>query len=217
MAGLLMKDVRLLLGQKKFFVTIIMITVFFLIIGHDPMFAVGYCIMLFAFFTVSTISYDEFNHGLSFLLVLPTSRREYVLEKYLFGLLSGGVACLFMTVLGIIYSRVINEDFVIVEWMAGTVSVLVTLIIFLCLTIPLHLKFGIEKARIVVSFFMMAIFIIMMLALKSDQSIALLKRNFVWIQSLGVVPCCIIGGVLFVLIIAVSIISSIRIMEKKQF
>ena len=38
-----------------------------------------------AIFAITTISYDEFDNGLAFLMTLPVTRKQYVAEKYLLG------------------------------------------------------------------------------------------------------------------------------------
>ena len=65
----------------------------------------SYCTLLMSFFTASTISYDEFNHGFFYLFSLPVSRKGYVAEKYLFGVLTGGVTWAATTVIGGIYEQ----------------------------------------------------------------------------------------------------------------
>ena len=90
MKGLLTKDFRILAGQKRYFTIIILIALIFLCSGQPAQIIVGYCTMFGMLFTVNTISYDEFDHGYLFLFTLPVTRKDYVLEKYVFMLLCGG-------------------------------------------------------------------------------------------------------------------------------
>ena len=87
MKGLLTKDFRILAGQKRYFTIIILIALIFLCSGQPAQIIVGYCTMFGMLFTVNTISYDEFDHGYLFLFTLPVTRKDYVLEKYVFMLL----------------------------------------------------------------------------------------------------------------------------------
>ena len=84
MKGLLTKDFRILAGQKRYFTIIILIALIFLCSGQPAQIIVGYCTMFGMLFTVNTISYDEFDHGYLFLFTLPVTRKDYVLEKYVF-------------------------------------------------------------------------------------------------------------------------------------
>ena len=90
MKGLLTKDFRILAGQKRYFTIVILIALIFLCSGQPAQIIVGYCTMFGMLFTVNTISYDEFDHGYLFLFTLPVTRKDYVLEKYVFMLLCGG-------------------------------------------------------------------------------------------------------------------------------
>ena len=48
---------------------------------NDISFATGYILMVLAILSLSTISYDEANHGLNTLFTLPISKSDYVKEK----------------------------------------------------------------------------------------------------------------------------------------
>jgi len=39
---------------------------------------------------LTTISHDDFGHGLTYLMALPTDRRSYALEKYTFAFIAVG-------------------------------------------------------------------------------------------------------------------------------
>src|SRR5699024_8737053 len=83
----------------------------------------------------------------AFLFSLPVTRREYVLEKYLFGIILGGGACvialLLITVLGMLKGTVPSADTLLI-----TCMVFATLLGLLALLLPFQLKFGGEKGRI---------------------------------------------------------------------
>ena len=71
MKGLLVKDFLLMIKSKK----VILFMLFIGIIGgiNDISFATGYILMVLAILSLSTISYDEANHGLKTLFTLPIS------------------------------------------------------------------------------------------------------------------------------------------------
>ena len=92
MKGLLIKDFKLLQGQKNFFITIIAIAGIMAIFMEDASFIIGYMTFVGSLFTLSTISYDEFDNGNAFLFSLPITRKDYILEKYGFGLIVGGIS-----------------------------------------------------------------------------------------------------------------------------
>ena len=64
MKGLLIKDYKLMLGQKSFLGMAALMAVLYLIIYKDPIVAVIFITVMCTMFTVSTLSYDEYENGL---------------------------------------------------------------------------------------------------------------------------------------------------------
>ena len=62
MKGLIIKDFKLLMMQKSFFVTLTIVAIFFGI-TTDSIFVIGFLTMICSMFALSTISYDEFDNG----------------------------------------------------------------------------------------------------------------------------------------------------------
>lgn len=81
MKGLLIKDYKLMLGQKSFLGMAALMAVLYLIIYKDPIVAVVFITVMCTMFTVSTLSYDEYENGMAYLFTLPISRNIYVLES----------------------------------------------------------------------------------------------------------------------------------------
>lgn len=137
MKGLLVKD--FLLMRKSKYVILFMLAIG--IIGgiKNISFAAGYILMFLAILSLSTISYDEANHGLNTLFTLPISKMDYVKEKYLFSLIITGIGFVFVTILGY-FSK---SDFM------ETLAVLSTALFLLAISLPFQLKEGNEKGRIV--------------------------------------------------------------------
>lgn len=137
MKGLLVKD--FLLMRKSKYVILFMLAIG--IIGgiKNISFAAGYILMFLAILSLSTISYDEANHGLKTLFTLPISKSDYVKEKYLFSLIITGIGFVFVTILGY-FSK---SDFM------ETLAILSTALFLLAISLPFQLKEGNEKGRIV--------------------------------------------------------------------
>lgn len=137
MKGLLVKDFLLMRKSKH----VILFMLFIGIIGgiNDISFATGYILMVLAILSLSTISYDEANHGLKTLFTLPISKSDYVKEKYLFSLIITGIGFVFVTILGCFSKSGFME----------TLIILSTALLLLALSLPFQLKEGNEKGRIV--------------------------------------------------------------------
>ena len=84
MKGLLIKDYRILGKQKILLISIAILGVMLPFGSDDGSFLTNYAILVLSLFSLSTISYDEMNGGLLFLLSLPADRKIYVKEKYIF-------------------------------------------------------------------------------------------------------------------------------------
>mgnify|MGYP000488368971 CR=1 FL=1 len=61
MKGLLIKDYKLMLGQKSFLGMAALMAVLYLAIYKDPTFAVVFITVMCTMFTISTLSYDEYE------------------------------------------------------------------------------------------------------------------------------------------------------------
>ena len=147
MKGLLIKDFKLLKNQKQFFLIIGLITFMFLVTNDSPYFTITYATMMFSMFTMSTISYDEYDNGAAYLFSLPISRKGYVAEKYLFGVLTSFLAWLIVTALDFVFVMVRKLEIEPQELGVVSVVALVVAGMILAISIPLQLKFGAEKSR----------------------------------------------------------------------
>ena len=147
MKGMLVKDFKLMKGQRNFFAVIAAMAVGMAIFMEEPSFIIGYMTFAGSLFTLSTISYDEFDNGNAFLFSLPISRKGYTVEKYQFGLIAGGVFWLFATVAvsiaGVLKNTVMLRDTVMIA-----LPVLPALMILLAVMLPFQFRFGGEKSRI---------------------------------------------------------------------
>ena len=88
MKGLLIKDLTVIGKQKKFLVIVLLLAVFLTLGSEDTGFAGNYAMLVLTTLTLTTISYDEMNGGMMFLLSLPATRKTYVKAKYTFAFLN---------------------------------------------------------------------------------------------------------------------------------
>ena len=106
MRGLYVKDIHLLVKQKLFFLATIFLTV--MNSYNLESLAIVPALMLFFFVTVifTTVSYDEMNHGFTFLFTLPISRKKYVAQKYSLALVGSIVALLLSVAIVLIMTTI---------------------------------------------------------------------------------------------------------------
>lgn len=170
-----------------------------------------------ALFSLSSISYDEFDNGNAFLFSLPITRKDYVLEKYIFGLISGIMFLLLGTVIslvviGITKTGSFNEIFLT----AG--SLFPTILLILSIMLPFILKFGGEKGRIAIIGVMGFIFVIGLLLIKTTEYLGI--DLYVLINKLPKfepLVYIILFLLLSVVILGISYLISLTILKKKEF
>lgn len=217
MKGLLIKDLRLMKNMGNSMAVILLVAVGMSFYSSDMSFIVVYMAIIGTTLTSSTISYDEFDNGNAFLFSLPVSRKDYVLEKYLFFLLMCGGGWLLGSVVFIVAGTV-RGGLAPVE---GLMTALAMLPVAICLNvvlIPLRLKFEAEKSRIAQIVVMGGFFLVIVLGVK------LIERLGIELDALGErMPVMSAGvgiAVILAVIVALLLISchiSIRIMERKEF
>ena len=218
MKAMLIKDWKLMKGQKQF---VFILCVFLAVFGatSDNLgFLISYMTLMATIFSLSTVGYDEYNNGMVYLLALPISRRKYVEEKYLFCLLTSVVVSVvsLLVTLGIGIVRTTNatpEDLVISAVAALGVGVLICSLI-----LPIQLKFGPEKSRIAMAVVGAAIFAIIYgtiwLGRRMGADIGNVFQNFNDLSEgvvvIGAVVICLAG-------LLISLLIAVHVMEKREF
>lgn len=218
MKGLLIKDIRLLKNQKHFFLIVGLVGAMLMFTSEEPSFVISYMTFVFSMFTLSSVSYDEYDNGMAFLFSLPISRKKYVREKYIFGLLLGGTAWTVATAVVSAYVMWKNQDTDWTSWLATACIYLALFLVFLLIILPIQLKFGAEKGRIAM---LVAIGIIFLSAYAGakiagrigiDIDAVLMRFTTAGtgeIVAASAVVCCVLA--------VISYNISLGIMKKKQF
>lgn len=218
MKGLLVKDFRLLARQKNFFAIVVVISALFLLVGQDVMFIIGYATLVCTFFSISSIHYDEFNNGNTFLFTMPFTRKDYVLEKYIFGALLGGCGWAGTTVAGAIVTMIREPQTQMLEWFTGATACLAVLLILLAVVLPIEFKFGAEKGRIAaIGIFFVIFFIVTKVGKMANESGVDTERLVATIDHMSAPVLVGISIAVLVVIVRISIGISNKIMERKQF
>lgn len=217
MKGLLIKDFKLMLMQKNFFIIIIVVACLISISSQDPTFMIGFITLILSLFTVSTISYDEFDNGYPFLLTLPFSRKTYVLEKYVYGLILGTgawiVSVMICSLMLIVQGKPVTSDMLI-----GAFVILPMFLVIESLMIPVHLRFGGEKGRYALIACVGVLVVIGFVVMKIVEIFHIdILPLILAIDALGPVMFMVILLMIGFLIMLVSLKVSLSIMNKKEF
>ena len=216
MLGLLEKDLRLLKGQKNFFLIILLITVF-LSLNSEDNFAVTYLTFIAGFLTISSFGYDDNGNCMPFLLTLPVSRTLYVKSKYVLGFL--------LTFIGWAAGMVISMVTALLHKAPPTVeAVLFQLawvflwMIMLSFVLPMLFKFGAEKGRMatlaMMLVFMAIVFVFTKLAETLGMDVDACLEALAG-QQIVVLVAGMAAAALIILLISYSI--SVKIIQKKEY
>ena len=217
MKGLLIKDFRLLGVQKNFFFVIFVVAVGISIISEDSLFMVGFLSLVMSLFTLSTISYDEFDNGNAFLFTLPISRGGYAVEKYCFGLLLGGGTWILAMLAAFMISGFKGTISVPNSLISG-LAILPVMLLMQAVMIPFQLKFGSEKGRIAMISTVGVVFAIGYAVMEMMETIGVDMRNAaVYFSAMHISIISVILVLFSVVLLLISLRISISIMDKKEF
>ena len=216
MRGLWVKDLLLLQKQLKTLLMFMLIAAFnAYTIKSVP---VIFIFMTFFFVTTaaSTIFYDQENHGFLYLFTLPTRKKDYVIQKQLLILVSSLVAAGLSLVLIFVMMQFDPE------LQASAQEVLYTALsgfFFGCLygaiITPLYLRYGTEKARMLL-FAIMGIFALVGILIQKTGVLGdIMGSNFIAIVE--AFNSLQITGLTLALVSAVMVLSTVvsrRFIEK---
>ncbi len=210
--GLLIKDLMLLKNQRQFFGIAVFIFLAMLFFYDNMQFCIAYVTMMFAFFTLSTMSYDEHDNGMGYLFSLPVTRRAYVREKYVLCFILSFASCMGISILSYIIGLVKKTIESSMEFWLYSIVIVLMACVLLAIQFPLQAKFGIEKSRIMlvatVGIISAGIYFGMELV---DFTILNMINN----QSIAIIVAVLLAAA--VIIVCISYKITVRIVEKKEF
>ena len=222
MKGLMIKDGKLMITQGKM---LLGIAAFMLVSSYlqgdaFPQFAASYSIMMMTILTISTVSYDEYDNGIKYLLVLPVDRRAYVREKYLFGILMACIAWVICSLTGIAGAVIRNADG-LGEYLISSLSVAMLAVLLLGIFLPVVFYFGAEKGRGIYSGMLACIFLTIIAFFKLKWNVVLMEnelfRQMISIMAHNRLFFIIAGAVIYLGILSAAYGCAVKIMERREF
>lgn len=210
MAGLVEKDIRILLQRKQ---ALLLFLVLAVILGYTQggTFILGYLPLLIL--AIGTIAYDELDHGYTFLLTLPIDVKTYVREKYIFcggaGIVSWVISVIIYYIMGMMHGGSMNLS----EELPMSLAFLAVIAFMMAFSIPVQIRFGANGSRMVM---LVAFGIVLLLAfiikkVVDAETLSAIQKAFEQISATGLC-LLVIGAVCLSLII--SYICSLRAMKK---
>ena len=213
MAGLFVKDMRLILRNKPYVVLFILLTIM-LGFSQEGTFVLGYFPYAMMILIINTIGYDELDNGYQFLMTLPINAKTYVREKYILSL-AGAVFSWLIAAILYFASRALHGTSIEMQLEVPLIAAFLPVIILMGdLMIPLELKFGIENSRAVVAGLcgVLGVAIFTFAKFTGDNGIV---PAFLYSMSGGMFVCLAVCLTVFLTVLSYAI--SVRVMEKKEF
>lgn len=146
MKGLLIKDFQLSFLNIRMLVALCIVSIF--LTSSSAAFVISYMTIIFFMFVLTSISYDEIDHSISFLFTLPINRKTYVREKYAFSLICGMIGLIFSSVICAVIGMFKNVNLVGPDFIPIALAIYLVLLLIVALMLPIQLKFGGDNGRI---------------------------------------------------------------------
>jgi len=223
MKTLLVKDYRILMTQKKSFFILLLVGVIMVISTFEIDFLTGYMMMMAMILSLGTVNYDELDNGMAFIMTLPANRKTYAIEKYVFTMINIVACAAIMLMIYFITKGFVNWQFGAGDMVSVTAGWICGIMIAASVMIPLYLKFGAEKRRVVMMLLWGIVAVIAIGGRKLAEVMAgteamnTINGFFTKISTLpaGVVVLAVVAVLVMVVIFSLGI--SIGIMKKKEF
>mgnify|MGYP004630941295 CR=1 FL=1 len=213
MRALIVKDIRLFRSMKNVVLIYVVMIAASIIFGQKQMgvMLINLCVVMFTYLSMSTMSYDDFDNGMEFILTLPILKKIYVIEKYVLAVITLVVMSIVGAGLLVALGLEFNAAILDIAPMAVIAIVLVSI------NLPLTLKFGSEKTKMLTMILFMGLGAAVG-SLEPSVLNKLLNYSFVKkIMSLGKLQLGIGIGLIVVVIFIVSCCISIKISENKEY
>ena len=197
MKGLLIKDFSVLIRQMRVFFLLI---IFFAVLPGSNMatFAVVYAAMM----PYTTLAYDERSKWDQLASMMPYSKKELVLSKYVLGWCFVAGTALIAIAAGLVESRFFSRAS---SPLAAVLSACAA-VIMMDITLPPMFRFGVERGRM---FFILVVVVLacgftgVLASLPKNINLSTLSSTFVWIFPVAAV-----------LLTPISVFLSLRLYEK---
>lgn len=223
MKTLLVKDYRILMTQKKSFFILLLVGVIMVISTFEIDFLTGYMMMMAMILSLGTVNYDELDNGMAFIMTLPANRKTYAIEKYVLTMINIVACAAVMLIIYFITKGFVNWQFGVSDMVSVTAGSICGIMIAASVMIPLYLKYGAEKRRVVMMILWGIVAVIAIggqkiMEVTANTEVAnAMKDFFVKISTLppAVIVMAVVGILAMVVIFSLGI--SVRIMQKKEF
>ena len=152
MKALFIKDIRIVLKQQRVLICAFFAVITILAFATDnSMYAVAFVLFLVPTMMLTTISYDTFENGMSYIMSLPVSVKDYVTEKYILTVASSLIFNIMATILiNVVLNIGKGVGIMPLELIVNAMLAQFMVLIYISLVLPVDIRFGTDKGMIIV-------------------------------------------------------------------
>ncbi|MCP1144097.1 ABC-2 transporter permease [Lysinibacillus endophyticus] len=209
MKALLLKDFFSMKSQIKWIFFIVLIVIGMSFYFEDAMILLAITLIFGTIQITSIFTFDEMSGWDKFANTLPFRKSEIVKSKYILSLLLT-VGILLLVCPFVVYSNYVTDSFKMNELFSIICLVVSLSIILLSFIIPTFIKFGTQKARIVLFILVFSLsyglkFVLDIIALPTLPSVETLQRM------------SYVSPIFALIILTISYLLSVKLYETKEF
>jgi ABC-2 type transport system permease protein len=219
MKGLWVKDLLILRKQKLAAVLTLILAILSLAFFSQNGIMIGMAIfsVTLSFLILNSLTLDQQNHGLMYLLTLPFKKKQYVIQKYLLLLFTLGCSVILMTAISVIFAELTNWNLHFSDVFVRVYGVGLAILLVLIVTTQYQIKHGPEKAQVAMSLIgaIVAVVVGGMIALVKYTEFGdnAFKQVSAYYMDYGSIPFLVIFTLVGAVIISASCIKSIKTLE----
>lgn len=209
MKGLLLKDWYVIFKQGK---VMFLFVLLYLILGalEENTFFGAFAVLFLSLLPITVMGFDERSKWDRFAVTLPVTRKQLVLEKYLFSLIALGAGTALYLVFSIASSAFAHRTTDLAELLGVLAPMLSVSLIFSAVNFPMMFQLGVEKGRLwfILIIALLGAILGGLLAMRSNEGGSLppwLNGQLLWL----LLPVSL-------LLFAISYPLSVRIYEKRE-
>ncbi|WMC91915.1 ABC-2 transporter permease [Kineothrix sp. MB12-C1] len=218
MKGLLIKDLYLIWQQAKIFLLLVVVYVVMGVFVNNS-FWIVFAVLFVSILPITALGLDERSKWVSYEAMLPYSRRDIVISKYVFGIIGGGIIIVIYIMLTVLAQIAKGQEIQSAEILSMVISMIAVSCFLVGTNLPIMFKYGVEKGRM---WYLLSIALIIggatfvtgiingVWKVEKDPRLMLIKDALEGPMQ-GVI--ILVGSILLLLF---SIILSIRIYEKRD-
>lgn len=215
MRGLLIKDIHLLMRQKNMLLLAALLLV--LLSRNGLEFTLGYFVFICFVLGNTTVTYDEADRGLTFLMTFPVSRNTYVFEKYVLTLCPGIVATAIAVGIQFAAARLQGQPADSLKIVISCFGVFFVCSLVVAVFFPLEML-GKEKAQMILNIVCAVFGVGLVMLMKNEAALeCILAYAMNAVEAIGKVGFSTWAFGIWAVAMLCSMFCSMLIMKKKEF